>query len=85
MAEKKRSHVVRIYNSSRQMIPIQVRTPGSDFYSNEQQIRLAPGQDTLLPKSHLRAEQIQNLKARGFIKVIYDSEEQAERDAALIS
>jgi len=85
MAGKQKSHVVKIYNCSNQMIPIQVRAPNSDFYSNEQQIRVMPGRDTLLPKSHLRFEQIENLKAKRMIKIVYDSEEQAERDTALIS
>lgn len=82
---KQKSHVIRVYNCSRQLISLQVRTPGSDFYTNEQQVRIASNRDALLPKSHLRMEQINNLKARGLIKVVYDSEVQAEREAALIS
>ena len=71
---KKRSATVRIYNCSRQMIPLQVRAPGSDFYTNEQQIRLDPGKDVVLPKSHLLADQIENLQRKRMVKVIYDSE-----------
>jgi hypothetical protein len=71
----KRSASVRIYNCSKQMVPLQVRAPGSDFYQNEQQIRLGVGQDVELPKSHLHAEQIENLQRRRIIKVIYDSEQ----------
>lgn len=82
---KQKSHVVRIYNCSKQMIPLQVRAPGSDFYSNEQQVRIEPGKDALLPKSHLRDGQIKNLQARRMIKVVYDSEVREEREAALIS
>ena len=82
---RQKSHVVRIYNNSRQLISLQVRSPGSDFYTNEQQVRIQPNHDVLLPKSHLRDDQINNLKARGLIKVVYDSEIQAEREAALIS
>jgi len=74
MAPKKKSHVVRIYNNSRQMIPLQARAPGADFFTSEQQVRLDPGKDVLLPKSHLRRDQIENLQKRGMIKVVYDSE-----------
>jgi mRNA-degrading endonuclease toxin of MazEF toxin-antitoxin module len=56
------------------MIPLQVRAPGSDFYTNEQQIRLDPGKDVVLPKSHLLADQIENLQRKRMVKVIYDSE-----------
>lgn len=70
----KQSAVVRVYNCSKQMIPLQIRPPGSDFYSNEQQVRLLPGKDVLLPKSHLREDQIKNLCAKRMLKVTYDSE-----------
>lgn len=71
---KKKTAVVRLYNCSKQMIPLQVRAPNSDFYSSEQQVRLAPGKDVLLPKTHLREEQIKNLCARRMLKVTFDSE-----------
>jgi hypothetical protein len=80
---KKKSHVIRVYNCSNQMIAIQVRPPGSDFYRNEQQVRIDPGQEALLPKSHLRIEQIENLQQKRMIQVIYDSEVHAEREAAV--
>jgi hypothetical protein len=67
------------------MIPLQARAPGSDFYSNEQQIRLMPGKDVSLPKSYLRKDQIDNLKARRMIKVLHDSEELEQREEALNS
>ena len=56
------------------MIPLQVRAPGSDFYTNEQQIRLFPGKDVILPKSYVMEDQINNLRSRGMIKVNYDSD-----------
>lgn len=56
------------------MIPLQVRAPGSEFYSNEQQVRIKPGGDVSLPKSHIREDQIKNLQARRMIRVVYDSE-----------
>lgn len=84
MAKKKmKSHVVRIYNCSRQMIPLQLRPPGSDFFNNEQQVRIAPSKDVLLPKSYLRWDQVKNLQAKRMLKVVYDSEAQQERETAL--
>lgn len=71
---KQKSHVIRIYNSSKQMIPIQLRAPGGDFYTSEQQVRLNPKTDVQLPKSHLRMDQIENLQKKGLIRVVYDSE-----------
>jgi len=70
----KKAAVQRIYNCSNQMLPLQVRPPGGDFYRNEQQVRLLPGTDVTLPKSHLRADQIDNLQKRQMIKVVFDSE-----------
>jgi|6_EtaG_2_1085325.scaffolds.fasta_scaffold29484_2 hypothetical protein len=80
---KQKSSVVRIYNCSSQMIALQVRPPNSDFYRNEQQVRINPGQDALLPKSHLRNEQIENLQKRRMIQVIYDSEAHVDQEAAV--
>lgn len=80
---KKKSAIVRIYNRSKQMIPIQVRAPGSDFYTNEQQVRIDPGKDVALPKSHLRMDQIENLQKRRMIQVVYDSEAVGEPAAAV--
>ena len=73
---KKKSAVIRVYNCSKQMIPLQVRPPGSDFFSNEQQVRLQPNKETLLPKSHVRMEQIRNLQSRRMLRVLYDSDAQ---------
>lgn len=71
---KVKSAVVRVYNCSEQMIPLQLRVPGGDFYTSEQQVRLEPGTDVVLPKSHLRLEQVNNLQKRRMLKIIYDSE-----------
>lgn len=65
--------MIRVFNSCRQMIPLQLRPPGTSFYRNEQQVRLNPGQHALLPYDHLRADQIENLQKKGMIKVIFDS------------
>ena len=80
---KDKSRVVRIYNCSKQLVPLQVKPPGADFYTSESQVRLIPGQDTLLPYSHLRWEQIENLQRRGMIRILYDSETAKEREAVL--
>ena len=64
---------VRILNISHQMIPIQTRRPNSDFYLDEQQVRLAPGKDVKLPKSHLMMDQIDNLCKRGVLRVVSSS------------
>lgn len=71
---KQKAQYIRIYNSSKQMIPIQVRPPKGDFYTSEQQVFINPGKDVLLPKSHIIDDQVSNLQARKMIKVVYDSE-----------
>jgi len=83
MAKAEKSRMVRLYNCGTQMIPLQVRPPGADFYTGESQVRLAPGQDTLLPHSHLRWEQIENLQKRRMIRVIYDSQEAEDAEAVV--
>ena len=71
---KAKSATMKIYNNSKQMIPLQVRAPGGDFYTSEHQIRIGPGQTVDLIKSHLNLDQIENLQRRRMIKVIFDSE-----------
>lgn len=82
---KKRTHTVRLLNTSQQLIKLQVKPPDGDFYLHEQQVSLRSGQDVLLPKDHLRPEQIKNLQARGALKMVYDSEAVEERESALSS
>lgn len=82
---KSKTPTIRIYNSSKQLIALQVRAPGSDFFTNEQQVRLPAGEDVLLPKTHLLQAQIDNLRKRGFIKVVYDSQAVEELEEALVS
>ena len=76
---RQRAEVVRVYNRGRQTIPLQVRPPGGDFFLTEQQVHLAPGKSVLLPKDHLRMDQVTNLAARGVLKVTYDSETTASQ------
>ena len=85
MSKAKKSHVVRIYNNSKQLIQLQVRPPGGDFFTNESQIRIPAGGDVLLPKSHLRQDQVDNLVKKGFIKILHDSEAMADRESTLVS
>ena len=80
---KKNTHVVRLLNTSHQLLRLQVKPPEGDFYLHEQQVCLRPGQDAMLPKDHLRLEQIKNLQARGVLRVVYDSETVAEWESAL--
>lgn len=72
---KKTTHVIRIYNNSKQMIPLQVKPPAGDFYLHEQQITLQPGKDVTLPKDHILEDQINNLRLKSLIKITYDSQE----------
>lgn len=71
---KKNTEVIRLFNCSRQLLKLQVRPPGGDFYLHEQQVSLRPGQTVLLPKDHLIQDQVSNLQSRGMLKVIFDSE-----------
>jgi len=71
---KTKTHVINVYNVSKQVICLQLRAPGGDFYTSEQQVRIMPGKHATLPKSYTREDQITNLCKRGTIRVIYDSE-----------
>jgi len=62
---------VIVVNRSRQMIPLQVRRPGGDFYHEEHQIRLKPGESSSpLPKRYLNWAQIENCRGRGDILTV---------------
>lgn len=67
---KKISPMVTIENCSRQPVRLQIRPPKSDFYINEQQVRLSPGKSIEVPKDYLLWSQIQNLKGRSMIRTI---------------
>lgn len=77
---KNRTHIIRVSNCSQQLIRLQVRPPGGDFYMHEQQISLNPGQEAVLPKDHLIASQIKNLQARQMLRMLYDSESVEDRE-----
>ena len=61
---------VVITNRSRQMVPIQVKPPGGDFFYEEHQIRLNCGKSVTLPKRYLNWAQIENCRGRGDISII---------------
>jgi hypothetical protein len=68
--------IVRVYNCSKQLIQLQARPPKTDFYANEMQVRLMPGQQATLVKNHLLMDQVENLCKRGLLRVVYDSHAQ---------
>jgi len=72
-----KSDVVRVYNRSKQTIPLQVKPPGGDFFLHEQAVQLRPGKSVKLPKSYVNEPQIENLRRRRQIQVLFDSETQA--------
>jgi len=82
MVKASKSHVIRVYNNSNQLIQLQMKPPGGDFFTNESQVRILPGKEVLLPKSHCRQDQLDNLSKKGFIKIMYDSEVVADRQEA---
>jgi hypothetical protein len=62
-----------------------MRPPGGEFYTNESQARIMPGKEVMLPKSHCRQDQLDNLAKSGFIRIIYDSELVAERQETIVN
>ncbi len=65
---------ITIYNDSAQRLDIHACPPGGDFYQHEQQISIKPGQVLSMYKDHVNMDQVTNLRSRGFIKVLNDSE-----------
>jgi len=70
----KQSDVMRLYNRSKQTVPLQVKPPGGDFFLHEQAVQLGPGKSVKLPKSYVNAAQVENLQRRRIIQVLFDSE-----------
>jgi hypothetical protein len=68
--DRRNVETVRVHNISKMTLSLQIKQPGTNFYTNEQQIRLAPGEHHLVPKAYLLSEQIANLKAKGMLTVI---------------
>jgi hypothetical protein len=61
---------VTIENISSQMVRIQIKPPGGDFYLDEQQIQINPNNRISVPKDHLLWQQIENFKAHKILRVI---------------
>lgn len=59
----------RVTNTSRQMIPIQVRRPQGDFYLEERQVMIGAGKSVILPTEYLMPAQIENLAAKQQLQV----------------
>jgi hypothetical protein len=82
MAKKKSiTSIVRLMNIGRQSIPLDVKPPGGDFYSDRSTVYLHPNKVVDLPKSYLNMDQINNLQKKRHLKIVRD-EEQIDRDKA---
>lgn len=71
----KKNTVIKIYNRSRQMIPLQVKPPGGDYFLHEQTIYLSPKKTVSIPSGYLLADQIKNLKARRELAIVSGTED----------
>jgi hypothetical protein len=70
MSNRKMQFVTLQNISSNQTIGLQVKPPKGDFYLDEQQVRLSPGDSVVVPKDHLLWSQIENCKAKKQLRVI---------------
>lgn len=74
---------VIILNTSKQLVPIHLRSPRDkegkrvDFYVGARDVRLRPGQKFEFNKDLLWDTQVDRLQKQGKIQVIYDSEKKA--------
>jgi hypothetical protein len=80
-AQKKLDFVV-VYNCSNQLINLQIERqskPGHkklDFFHAQQNVQLYPKKTVKLPKSITMTEQLKNLQAKGFLKILGQSSEE---------
>lgn len=58
-----------VLNISKQMVPLQLTEDGADFY-RQQQAHLMPGKTVTLPVRYVMKNQINNLVAKRFLKII---------------
>jgi hypothetical protein len=65
---------ITIYNNTNNIVQIQIREPGKDFYVSEQTIRIPPKKSYRARADYFNSHQLQNLKERGEIKVLMDTE-----------
>jgi hypothetical protein len=73
-AKSRERKTIRIINSSSQMIPIQLTAEGEDFFRGQQQMQLMPGKDVLIDEMYLINGQVDNLRERGLLKLIRQSD-----------
>jgi hypothetical protein len=66
---------IRLYNQSRQTIPVHVKPEGGDFFLHEQVVYIQPGKSVVVPTSIINNSQIGNLQAKGMLKILHDSRE----------
>ena len=74
--EREDGHTITVYNRGRQVIPLQVKPPGGDFFLHEQTVHLHPGKHVTIPKSYANSSQIKNLQAKRQIQILADTETQ---------
>jgi len=64
----------KITNRSKQVISLNVKPKGGDFYINTQDIRLSPfgskGNSVIIPISYVNMSQLENLAAKGMISFV---------------
>lgn len=63
--------MIRVYNQSKQMVPLQLKPPNGDFFLHEMQVRIAPGKTVLVPANFLLDHQIQNLSKKRILRIVY--------------
>jgi 5'(3')-deoxyribonucleotidase len=73
--------IVKIYNRSNQMIPLQLMPPKGDFFLNQQVVYLGPKRTVKVPKSYINEDQINNLQSRRELQILFDSDDAADRQA----
>jgi len=64
---------VTVSNTSKAMLPIQIRKPGSDFYIGERSIYLMPGKSYIDYEENFNFSQISNLSKQSKLKIVKNS------------
>jgi hypothetical protein len=60
--------IIRIFNTSNQLISIQLTVAGVDFFRGQQQIHLNPNNHIEVDTKYLIDGQVENLKMKGLLK-----------------
>ena len=80
--QKKKDDFIIIHNRSKQLISLQIERkskpgqPPLGFYHAQQTVQLYPKKTVKLPKSIVMMEQLKNLQAKGFIRILGESKDQ---------